>query len=175
MTPHQQLRARRLSAVAPNLGVGARLGYAAQAGRARPRVETNTYENPYMARFVIFTRVSAGRNCSFQGFRPCRNPSDYDEPCHIRGFVRFFLRCCPRDRWRGTPSARRRTYSPTLPAGEGSWCFVGAKVGIHTAFFDLLEQYKFCGTFFNFWSAGCSFYVHLKCNFTESSVKSSHI
>ena len=29
---------------------------------ARPRVEKQTYENPYMTRFVIFTMVSAGRN-----------------------------------------------------------------------------------------------------------------
>ena len=32
-------------------------------------------------------RVSAGRNVSFQGFRPCRNSSKYDELCHVRVFV----------------------------------------------------------------------------------------
>ena len=59
--------------------------------RKRPPARQD-YENPYMTRVVIFTRVSAGRNLSFQGFRPCRNPSKYDKPCHIRGFVGFIFR-----------------------------------------------------------------------------------
>ena len=58
-------------------------------GGSRPT--QSRVENPYMTRFVVLTRVSAGRNLSFQGFRPCRNPSKYDEPCHIRVFVRVIF------------------------------------------------------------------------------------
>ena len=56
--------------------------------RPIPGAVKKTYENPYMTRFVTFTRVAAGRNWLFPGFRPCRNPSKYDEPCHIRVFVK---------------------------------------------------------------------------------------
>ena len=47
------------------------------------------YENPYMTRFVMFTRVSARTKLVISGVSSYKNPSTYDEPCDIT--ERLFL------------------------------------------------------------------------------------